>query len=306
MILTSRRAGGIFTVELQQKPIAVVGDAFLDIDCVPAEPWLPSGQIMAKTAISVGGTAANVAISAATSGSSVQLWAPGADDDAGMILARHTNSSRVEWRRSIATKTGVVINVMTSQGLLFAVDVAEPRNRTSEIAGLNARTIRWLHLTGHWLFDTVESLDELSPLLRFCRKDDVSISIDLGNHARVQRLGVAAIHRIVSIVSPTYIICSRKESDPIELDSWAGDFTPYLIITDARRPVTVVNGRQARQQPISEPIEAARHVKGAGDAFLGSLIAHLWRGQLLDKALLSAISSARERVIGAGNYAQTS
>ena len=278
------------------KSVAVVGDAFLDVVCNVSSELVQNTQMPAFVSVALGGTAASVALSAANDGANVQLWAPRARDNAAHLLTQWITDAAVQWHWTPQDATGVVTCIATPTGLKFLVKAREQRDRLCEVNALSMKHVGWIHLTGHWLFDTAPTWSSLAHVVARWRSSNARISIDLANRTRVAAIGQSAIETLLAIVRPDLFVCSSKEATIVDLASLLRRHGCRAVVTNSAQSISIVESGFARYVPIRNPVRVSSHALGAGDVFAGSLISNLHTGIPLAKAVQVAAGDARERV----------
>lgn len=241
--------------------IGVLGDAHLDVVVTISGPVRADTDTPARTTLSPGGQAANVAAWVAALGRPTRLITAQATDAAARLVASELAARGVDLVGPVKPgHTGVVVclsesgadrSMLTDRGvgpLLAAADV--------DPGWLDGCT--WLHLPAYSLTaDPVHGAALAAAAA--ARERGAGLSVDLSSTEAVAGYGVAAFTELLAGLAPDVVLGNRAEADLVgELRELAG--TEMIIKLG---PGGVLAGGRHYPAVRTEPVDAT----GAGDAF---------------------------------------
>jgi ribokinase len=238
--------------------ICVLGDAHLDVVVTISGPVAPDTDTPARTRVTLGGQAANVAAWVTALGGRSRLIAARATDAAAAIVASDLAGRGVELVGPVVEgHTGVVVSLsdggaqrsmLTDRGvgpLLTAADL-EP----GWLDGCS-----WLHLPAYSL--TSQPVREAAlAAAAAARSRAARLSVDLSSTAAIAGYGVARFVGLLTQLQPDLVLGNSAETDLI------GDLPGAEMIAKLGAGGVVVAG-QRYPAVATEPADAT----GAGDAF---------------------------------------
>jgi sugar/nucleoside kinase (ribokinase family) len=238
--------------------ICVLGDAHLDVIVAISGPVAPDTDTPARTTMTVGGQAANVAAWVAALGGRSRLIAARADDIAAALIASDLTGRGVEVAGPVVGgHTGVVVSLsdggsrrsmLTDRGVgpLLTAAAVEP----ALLDGCS-----WLHLPSYSL--TSEPVRGAAiAAVAAARDRSVRLSVDLSSTAAITGFGRAAFADLLASIAPDLIFGNRAETDLI------GELPAAQVITKLGAEGVIVAGRHYPARS-TEPADST----GAGDAF---------------------------------------
>jgi ribokinase len=238
--------------------ICVLGDAHLDVIVAIAGPVAADTDTPARTRVSVGGQAANVAAWVSALGGSSRLIAALADDPVATLVAGVLASRGVELVGPVISgHTGVVISLsasgadrsmLTDRGVgpLLAAAALQP----GWLDGCS-----WLHLPAYSLVSEPVQGAALAAA-EWARARSARLSVDLSSTAAIAGYGLAAFRDLLRRLQPELVFGNQAETDLI------GGLPGAQLITKLGPAGVVVSGRHY-PAAATEPADAT----GAGDAF---------------------------------------
>ena len=238
--------------------ICVLGDAHLDVVVTICGPVAPDTDTPARTRVTLGGQAANVAAWVAALGGRSRLIAARATDAAAAIVASDLAGRGVELVGPVVEgHTGVVVSLsdggsqrsmLTDRGvgpMLTAADL--------EPAWLDGCT--WLHLPAYSL--TSEPVHQAAmAAAAAARSRAARLSIDLSSTTAIAGYGVGRFVGLLTELRPDLVLGNKAETSLI------GDLPGTEMITKLGAGGVVVAGHRY-PAVVTEPADAT----GAGDAF---------------------------------------
>jgi sugar/nucleoside kinase (ribokinase family) len=190
--------------------VCTLGDLLLDV-IVRLDSRLAAGDdAAARTTLSPGGQAANVAAWAAALGAQARVVAVQADDDAGAVLRRELSARGVEVRGPGGERTGIVVSLVQPEG-----DRTMASDRGSA-PGLRSRDLEaeWLecdalHLSGYSLMQApIEGAAERAAEL--ARTRGASVSVDLSSWTHIERFG-DTMRKALARIRPDILFGNERE-----------------------------------------------------------------------------------------------
>jgi len=238
--------------------ICVLGDAHLDVVVTITGPVAPDTDTPARTRVTTGGQAANVAAWVVALGGRSRLIAAQATDAAAVLVASDLAGRGVDLAGPVLDgNTGVVVSLseggshrsmLTDRGVgtLLTAAAVDP-------AWLDGCS--WLHVPAYSL--TTEPVRGAAlAAAAAARSRAAGLSVDLSSTAAISGYGVAAFTDLLSELGPDVVFGNRAETDLV------GDLPGAKMITKLGAEGVVVAGQ--RYPALStEPADAT----GAGDAF---------------------------------------
>ena len=238
--------------------ICVLGDAHLDVIVAIAGPVAADTDTPARTRVSVGGQAANVAAWVSALGGRSRLIAALADDPAAALVASELAARGVDLVGPVISgHTGVVVSLsaggadrsmLTDRGVGPLLD--ETAIQPGWLDGCS-----WLHLPAYSL--TSEPVQGAALVAAAeARARSARLSVDLSSTAAITGYGRAAFVDLLRGLGPDLVFGNKAETGLI------GDLPGTRLITKLGPGGVIVD---ARHYPAAttEPTDAT----GAGDAF---------------------------------------
>ena len=238
--------------------ICVLGDAHLDVIVAIAGPVATDTDTPARTRVSVGGQAANVAAWVSALGGRSRLIAALADDPAAALVASELAVRGVDLVGPvIGGHTGVVVSLSAGgadRSMLTDRGVG-PLLPETAIEADWFDGCSWLHLPAYSL--TSEPVrDAALAAAAAARARAARLSVDLSSTAVIAGYGRAAFRDLLAVLGPELVFGNRAETDLI------GDLPGTRVITKLGPGGVIVDG-QHYPAAAAEPADAT----GAGDAF---------------------------------------
>ena len=237
--------------------ICALGDAHLDVVVSLRGSQATDTDTPARTRLTPGGQAANVAAWVVALGGRARLIAARASDLAADLVARELASRGVELvGPKIEGSTGVIVSLsdgsqrsmLTDRGVgpMLAADAIE-------VGWLDGCS--WLHLPAYSL--TIEPVRGAAlKAAQAARHYSARISVDLSSTAALAEFGVTAFRDLIDSLRPDLVFGNQAETDLI------GDLPGIEVVSKLGAGGVVAGGHRYPARP-AEPVDAT----GAGDAF---------------------------------------
>jgi len=219
-----------------------------------------------------GGSAANVAMSAATAGATVRFIGRVGGDAVGAALISEMVRNGIDARVQQRGRTGTIIVLVDVDG---ERSMLPDRAAATELEGVDSRDldgVTWLHVPAYSL--VVEPLAATSRwAIRQVQATGGSVSIDVSSVAIIDQMGEARFLEMIADLEPDVLFCNDDESAALNVaesigvagarltvvKDGAGDAVVYEMAGEvARVPATLMSG--------------VRDTTGAGDAFAAGFI----------------------------------
>lgn len=238
--------------------ICVLGDAHLDVIVAITGSIAPDTDTPARTRMTIGGQAANVAAWVTALGGRSRLITAQAGDIAAALIASDLTGRGVEVVGPvIGGHTGVVVSLSHggSHRSMLTDRGAGPLLTAAAVQPAWLDGCSWLHLPAYSL--TSEPVREAAITAAGAARDrSVRLSVDLSSTAAITGFGPAAFADLLAGISPHLVFGNRAETDLI------GDLPGAQVITKLGADGVIVAGRHY-PAPATEPADST----GAGDAF---------------------------------------
>jgi sugar/nucleoside kinase (ribokinase family) len=257
-----------------QRILGVVGDLVEDIVVWTECELRPATDNPSRITHTRGGSAANVAALAASTGTPTRFIGRVGDDASGRqlvdVLAAHAVDVRVQ--RQGRTGTVVVLVDGTGERTMFP-----DRAAAAELSDVPAEwldSLATLHATSY-SFGAEPAASATVALLRAAAAAGITVSLDASSTGLLEDLGIARYVEFVHSVHPSIFFANASEAALLELDQ--APFSAMLrIVKDGAAPTTVLAPDGTRTIVPVVGVDGVRDATGAGDGFAaGFLAAHL-------------------------------
>jgi sugar/nucleoside kinase (ribokinase family) len=259
-------------------PIAVIGDATLDVTARPAESPRVGGDVPAQISLSPGGQGANVAVRLARAGREVRLATAIADDAAGRLLTAALEADGVALVRLAADRSGVVVALLDDAG-----ERAMLSDRVSlDLGGLAAACAgaEWIHCSVYALADD-DTGDALAELLGSLASSS-RVSAGGGSLPHEPELA-RRVRRRLTTSGASLLILGREEASGLldvplpsvaaAADALASAFPGLIgVVTGGAIGSAAAGPGFALSVPAQDPATPMVDATGAGDAYAAALI----------------------------------
>jgi sugar/nucleoside kinase (ribokinase family) len=248
--------------------LAAVGDLVEDIVVTLAGPIHAASDTHATVARRRGGSAANVAVTAATLSGRARFLGQVGDDASGRALCDELAEQSVDVahvrRRG---RTGSIIVLVDEAGeRSFLTDPGTSRQLSDPepewLDDVDVLHVPLYSLAGGPIAETAATLIE------WAFQRGVAVSIDLSSVAVIEQLGAASVRARLDALAPTVVFANADEARALAVDSaLPGAITIVKRGSDAAR---VFADGSSTDVPIGARLEA--DTTGAGDAFAAGFL----------------------------------
>ncbi|GMQ98594.1 MAG: PfkB family carbohydrate kinase [Acidimicrobiia bacterium] len=252
--------------------LCCIGDLVEDIVV-----WLSADIATATdTAVSIrrrrGGSAANVAVTAATSGSTVRFIGRVGEDAIGTALISELRNTGIDARVQQAGRTGTIIVLVDvdAERSMLPDRAAATELRSVDPADLDGVT--WLHVPAYSL--VVEPLAATSRwAIRQVQSNGGAVSIDASSVAIIDQIGAVRFSEMIAGLAPDVLFCNADEAAILDVDASNGLTGAELTVVKAGAgdAVAYQAGHEVARE-VATPVAGVRDTTGAGDAFAAGFI----------------------------------
>ncbi|SDP21608.1 Sugar or nucleoside kinase, ribokinase family [Klenkia soli] len=247
--------------------LVCIGDVVEDVVVWTEAPLRAGTDNPGRVVRTRGGSAANVAVFAAATGSASRFVGRVGDDALGAVLTADLERAGVEVRVQRAGRTGSIVVLVDPAGERTmvpdrgaAADLADPP--PSWVAGAAV-----VHAPAYALA-TPGPATAVRTLFAAARDTGALTSIDVSSVDLVTRLGAEVLRAAIARLAPDVLIANAEEA--AALGPVPGARTTVVKAGSAPTTVTGPDGAVVRV-PVA-PVDAVRDTTGAGDAFAAGFL----------------------------------
>jgi sugar/nucleoside kinase (ribokinase family) len=250
--------------------LGVVGDLVEDIVVWSGSAFRPATDNPSLITRTRGGSAANVAALAASTGTPARFIGRVGDDALGVQLIEILQQRGVDVRAQRAGRTGTIVVLVDRDGerTMFPDRGAAAELDRVPAEWLDALAI--LHATSY-SFAAEPAATATLELMDTARARGVEISLDASSTGLLEDLGIEAYLEFVAAVRPAVFFANASEAALLDLDSplFAQTLT---IIKRGSEPTLVRAPDGARSAVPVNVVDDVRDATGAGDAFAAGFL----------------------------------
>ena len=232
-----------------------------------------------------GGSAANVAVSAVTSGASSRFIGRVGSDMTGKLLVAEMERDGVDARVQREGRTGSIVVLVDGAG---ERSMLRDRGAAGELGPVDAswlEGVSWLHVPAYSLVDRPTS-DSTRDVIATLRGRGVPVSIDASSTTIINDYGVDRFLEMVASHKPAVLFCNTEETAVL-----FNDALPMVdgvgVVVSKQGPeaaVAVASDGGVYSVPAVELADAA-DTTGAGDAFAAGFVLATMRGAGIAESL---------------------
>lgn len=277
--------------------LGVIGDLVEDVVVMLAGPPARGTDTTATIARTRGGSAANVAAAAASTGTAVCFIGRVGDDPAGSRLVDELVAGGVDARVQREGRTGAIVVLVEPDG---ERTMLSDRGAAVELDGLDPAWldgVTWLHVPAYSL--CAEPIGAAAhQAIAVVRAAGGRVSVDVSSVALVDGFGAARFAELLVELAPDVVLANAEEA--MRLDGVPASWR--LVVKCGADPVVVVEPDGARTEVAVAPVVAVRDTTGAGDAFAAGFLAAVLAGRDVVGAVAdgSALAGRTLGTAGAG------
>lgn len=243
-----------------------------------------------------GGSAANVAVAAATSGIPVRFIGSVGDDDVGAWLAADLERAGVEVRLQRRGRTGTIVVLIEPDG---DRTMLRDRGAAADLDGLPSpgmTGVTWLHVPAYSLVEGAIAVVALDALRR-ARNASIPTSLDVSSTSIIEGTGLDAFRRIVADVAPDVVFCNEAEADLLGVGDDAVGGARLTVFKRGPDPAFALTNTGERFLAPARTLGEVSDTTGAGDAFAAGFIGARMRGDSVTACLEAGHQCAAELIL---------
>jgi len=272
--------------------LGVLGDLVEDVVVWADGPAARGTDTAARIFRSRGGSAANVAATAAPLVPTRFLGCVGADALGDALVAQLAQAG-VDVRVQRRGRTGSVVVLVEPDGERTMLPDRAAAAHLQPLAAGDLDGVALLHAPAYGL-DGGSTADVLEDLL-----GRLPVSIDASSTAVLERLGPARVRALVERVRPVVLLANADEARVLELGTRRIPAVTTVVKDGARR-TTVLHADGRVEQVDVPPGAVVRDSTGAGDAFAAGLLGALLQGQGVGAGVVAGHALARQVLASPG------
>ncbi len=244
--------------------LLVIGDVIDDIIVVPEHAIRPNTDTNARIEKTLGGSAANVAAWAASSGASVTFIGCVGQDD----LARNESNfatAGVSARLQASDRaTGSIVVLVDGDSRSMLTDRGANQDLNLDAIEAELADAKVVYLSGYALLG--KSVESVLGLIERAHEHGALVAVDPGSTGYIEDYGVERYRELLKHVDVCFP--NLEEAELLRLEGQL----PLLVITDGERGATsqLGDGEELRESGLTV---ASVDPTGAGDAFCGAFLA---------------------------------
>ena len=244
--------------------LLVIGDVIDDIIVVPEHAIRPNTDTNARIEKTLGGSAANVAAWAASSGASVQfLGCVGRDD-----LARNESNfaaAGVSAHLQVSDRaTGSIVVLVDGESRSMLTDRGANQDLNLDLIDAELSQTNIVYLSGYALLG--KSVESVVGLIERAHAHGALVAVDPGSTGYIEDYGVERYRELLKHVDVCFP--NLEEAELLRLEGQL----PLLVVTDGERGATaqLEDGEEITASGLTV---TSVDPTGAGDAFCGAFLA---------------------------------
>ncbi len=247
--------------------ICCIGDLVEDVVVWPSEEPAHGTDTASRVFRRRGGSAATVAVYAATTDIDSRFVGQVGDDRLGTLLVGEMEAAGVDVRVVRRGTTGSIIVIVDQSGERTMLPDRGAAMELLAIPNGALDAVTWLHVPAYSL--VVEPLGTTSrTAIDEVQRRGGSISIDASSVGPLTGFGVDRFLTLMKDVRPHVFFCNEDEARLLRV----GGTTPLpgaglTVVKAGSRPVTIINSEGAATTVPVPPVTVVSDTTGAGDAF---------------------------------------
>jgi ribokinase len=216
--------------------VCALGDVTLDVVVSLAGEPAAGDDTFVRTAVGVGGQAANVAAWAAALGADARAIARRGSDPAGRLCAEALGESGARLLGPAGGRTGVVVSLVAADGerTMFSDRGSAPELAAADLDPAWLEDCDALHVSGYALLRE-PAAGAAARAVEIARGAGAQVSVDLSSWSAVA--GHDAFRERVSAIAPDLVFATERERDALGLDlpaRWVVKLGAEGIVVDGR------------------------------------------------------------------------
>lgn len=239
--------------------------------------WLPS-DIATGTDTNAtirrrrGGSAANVAVSAASTGAPVRFIGRVGSDAIGAALVTELLGNGVDARVQQEGHTGTIVVLVDAEGERSMLPDRAAATELENIDDAATDDVSWLHVPAYSL--VVEPLASTTVRsIRAVQQSGGTVSIDASSVSIIDEMGAERFREMLSELGPDVVLCNQDEGIVLGVTARHGiDDVPLTVVKSGADDVVAYREGEIVAAVPPPPLSNVRDTTGAGDAFAAGFI----------------------------------
>jgi sugar/nucleoside kinase (ribokinase family) len=252
--------------------LCCIGDLVQDIVVWPATEPMRGTDTPARIFRRRGGSAATVAVHAASAGTPTRFVGQVGDDPLGAMLTNELELAGVSVLVRRRGRTGSVLVLVDPSGERTMLPDRAAATELAELPTGALDGVTWLHVPAYSLVVEPLGTTSISAITRTVGSG-ATISIDASSIAPLRSYGVDRFLDTIAAIRPDVFFCNRDEAGLLGLGAGAplpGAST--TVIKAGPDPVTLVDASGETSTVTVPPVPVVTDTTGAGDAFAAGFI----------------------------------
>lgn len=219
-----------------------------------------------------GGSAANVAASAASLGAPARFIGRVGADAIGEALVEELSAGGVDARVQHEGRTATIVVLVDAEGERSMLPDRAAATQLDVINEDDLGGVTWLHVPAYSL--VVEPLaTTTSWAIRSVQRTRGTVSIDASSVAIIDQVGVEQFSEMLTNLTPDIVFCNQNEGRALGVEDRKGLAGVDLTIVKAGAGMIVAyRDEQVEATILPSPLADVRDTTGAGDAFAAGFI----------------------------------
>ncbi len=243
-----------------------------------------------------GGSAANVAVAAATSGIPVRFIGSVGEDAVGAVLAADLERAGVEVCLQRRGRTGTIVvliepdgdrTMLRDRGAAADLDHLPPPGLTG---------VTWLHVPAYSLVEGPVAV-VASDALRQARDASIPTSLDASSSSIIEGVGADVFRRILADIAPDVVFCNQAEADLLGIGEDAVAGASLTVLKRGSDPAFAITDTGERFIAPARTLGEVSDTTGAGDAFAAGFIGARMHGNSIMACLEAGHGCAADLIV---------
>ena len=251
--------------------LCCIGDLVEDVVVWPSAEPTRGTDTASRIFRQRGGSAATVAVYAASKGAARFIGQVG-DDRLGTMLVAELETAGVDVRVVRNGTTGSIVVLVDQTGERTMLPDRGAAMELKVLPDEALEGVTWLHVPAYSL--VVEPLGATSlEAIAACQESGVPVSIDASSVGPLSSFGVDRFLDLMVRVAPEVFFCNRDEANLLGVSDDAGlPGAQLTVLKSGAEPVTLIDASGQSQTVPVPAVDVVNDTTGAGDSFAAGFI----------------------------------